>query len=172
MSATEVELRCDGAAGDFAVAPVPEPPAPSTPEPPRFRILPVLITLAAVRLAALLGWAMWEAYRGAPWTRDGSVRAYVVTMAPEIQGRIVELPVADNQLVHMGDLLLVIDPTNYRIAVSLGEAAVQQAQADAQNAASEASRRQHIATGAVSVEELVAGMTATVQIDPRSPPAK
>ena len=61
---------------------------------------------------------MWDAYMGAPWTRDGTVRAYVVTMAPEIEGRIVELPVADNQLVHKGDLLMVIDPTNYRIAVT------------------------------------------------------
>ena len=50
---------------------------------------------------------------GAPWTRDGTVRAYVVTMAPEVAGRIVELPVADNKYVHKGDLLMVIDPTNY-----------------------------------------------------------
>ena len=153
MAATEVELRRGSAAGDPAIAPVPEPTPPSTPEPPRFRILPVLVTLGAVGLAALLGWAMWDAYLGAPWTRDGSVRAYVVTMAPEVEGRIVELPVLDNQLVRKGDLLVVIDPTNYRIAVSLAEAAVQQAQADAQNTASEATRREHIATGAVSVEE-------------------
>jgi len=33
---------------------------------------------------------MWGAYMGAPWTRDGTVRAYVVTMAPEVAGRIVE----------------------------------------------------------------------------------
>ncbi|MGH7046498.1 MAG: biotin/lipoyl-binding protein [Stellaceae bacterium] len=58
---------------------------------------------------------------GAPWTRDGTVRAYVVTMASEVAGRIVELPVADNQFVHKGDLLMVIDPMNYKIAVSLAE---------------------------------------------------
>ena len=61
---------------------------------PRLRVVPVLITLATAALAALLGWAMWHAYMGAPWTRDGTVRAYVVTMAPEVAGRIVELPVA------------------------------------------------------------------------------
>ena len=95
--------------------------------------IPILITLATVALAGLLGWAMWDAYMGAPWTRDGTVRAYVVTMAPEVAGRIVELPVVDNQFVHKGDLLMVIDPTNYRIAVSQAEAAVQQAQASVQN---------------------------------------
>ena len=70
---------------------------------------------------------------GAPWTRDATVRAYVVTMAPEVAGRIVELPVIDNKYVRKGDLLMVIDPTNYRIAVSQAEAAVQQAQASVQN---------------------------------------
>jgi len=101
----------------------------------------------------VLGRAMWDAYMGAPWTRDGTVRAYVVTMAPQVAGQIVELPVADNQFVHKGDLLLVIDPTTYRIAVSLAEAAVQQAQANAQNAATEAKRRQELTTLAVTVEE-------------------
>jgi hypothetical protein len=36
---------------------------------------------------------------GAPWTRDATVRAYVAVMAPEVAGRIVELPVADNEYV-------------------------------------------------------------------------
>jgi multidrug resistance efflux pump len=96
-------------------------------------IRPFLITLAAVALAGLLGWAMWGVYMGAPWTRDATVRAYVVTMAPEVAGRIVELHVVDNKLVRKGDLLLVIDPTNFRIAVSQAGAAVQQAQANVQN---------------------------------------
>jgi multidrug resistance efflux pump len=66
---------------------------------PRIRIVPVLITLATVVVASLLGWRMWQEYMVAPWTRDGRVRAYTVTMAPEVAGRIVELPVADNQFV-------------------------------------------------------------------------
>src|SRR5215470_16974302 len=54
-----------------------------------FRILRVLFTLLAVGLAALLTWRLWDLYMGAPWTRDATVRAYVVTMAPEVAGRIV-----------------------------------------------------------------------------------
>jgi RND family efflux transporter MFP subunit len=88
----------------------------------------------------------------APWTRDGTVRAYVVTMAPEVAGRIVELPVADNQFVHKGDLLMVIDPTDYTIAISLGEAAVEQARATAQNAKAESQRRQKLSNIATSEE--------------------
>ena len=99
----------------------------------RVRVTPILVTLAAVTLAGLLGWAAWDFYMGAPWTRDGTVRAYIVTMAPEVTGRIVELPVVDNGYVHKGDLLMAIDPTNFTIAVSQAEAAVQQALASVQN---------------------------------------
>jgi multidrug resistance efflux pump len=98
-----------------------------------FRVVPLLITLAAVVLAGLFGWATWDEYMAAPWTRDGTVRAYVVTMAPEVAGRIVELPVADDQFVHKGDLLMVIDPINYQIAVDQAVATVQQDQANIEN---------------------------------------
>jgi multidrug resistance efflux pump len=100
----------------------------------RIRIVPVLITLATTALAVGLGWAMWKAYMETPWTRDGTVRVYTVTMAPEVAGRIVELPVTDNKFVAKGELLMVIDPTDYQIAVQLAEAAVKQAQANVQNA--------------------------------------
>ena len=129
-------------------------PAPPRAVPRRgLRIFPLLTTLATVAVAVVLGRAMWDAYMGAPWTRDGTVRVYVVTMAPEVAGRIVEQPVIDNQFVHKGDLLVVIDPTDYKIAVSLNEAAVQQAEANAQNAERESKRRQELTTLAVTVEE-------------------
>jgi RND family efflux transporter MFP subunit len=61
--------------------------------------------------------------------------------------------VVDNQFVHKGDLLRVIDPTNYRIALQLADAAVEQAQATAQNAQREAERRRKLSDLAVTVEE-------------------
>jgi RND family efflux transporter MFP subunit len=112
-----------------------------------------VITLATIVVAGALGWGMWDAYMGAPWTRDGTVRAYVVTKATEVSGYLVELPVIDNQFVHKGDLLVVIDPTNYKIAVSLAEAAVQQAQVNTQNAEREAKRRMELTSLAVTKEE-------------------
>jgi RND family efflux transporter MFP subunit len=119
----------------------------------RFRIIPLLITLATTAVAGALGWAMWGTYMGTPWTRDGTVRTYVVAMAPEVAGRIVQLPVVDNQFVHKGDLLVVIDPTDYRIAVKLTQAAVEQAQATAINAEREAKRRQELNDLAVTLEQ-------------------
>jgi multidrug resistance efflux pump len=132
MTVTEVTAKRGKAADAHGPSRSPEP-ASRTPERPRKRIIPFLLTLGTVTVAGLLGWGMWEAYMGTPWTRDATVRAYVVTMAPEVAGRIVELYVVDNKLVHKGDLLMVIDPTNYSIAVSQADAAVQQAQASVQN---------------------------------------
>jgi RND family efflux transporter MFP subunit len=116
-------------------------------------IATILVTAGTVAVAGVLAWLAWQAYMGSPWTRDGQVRAYVVTMAPEVAGRIVELPVADNQFVHKGDLLMTIDPTNYKIAVSLTEAAMRQAQVNAQNLESQAKRREQLTTLSTSVEE-------------------
>jgi multidrug resistance efflux pump len=92
---------------------------------PRISLVPILITLGTVAVAALLGWATWQVYMVAPWTRDGTVRAYVVTMAPEVAGRIVKLSVADNQFVHKGDVLFEIEPADYRIALESAQAQAQ-----------------------------------------------
>ncbi len=131
MTVTELRSKRDRANDREAI----QSPGPPTDGPVRRRLLviPVLITLATVAVAAPLSWAMWNAYMGAPWTRDSSVRTYVITKAPEVAGRIVELPVADNQFVHMGDLLLVIDPTDFKFALEQAEAAVRQAQANVQS---------------------------------------
>jgi RND family efflux transporter MFP subunit len=119
----------------------------------RVKIVRVFITLTTVGIAILLGRAMWDAYMIAPWTRDSVVRAYVVTMAPEVSGRIVEMPLRDNQFVRKGDMLMVIDPTDYRIAIDLAEASVLQAKATAENAQTEAERRRKLSDLAETIED-------------------
>src|ERR1700740_3176579 len=152
MTEVETKSKREMAADTPAAVWTPELAPRETPR-HRLRILPFLITLVVLAAAAALGWAMWDAYMGAPCTRDGRVRAVVVTMAPQVAGQIVQLPVADNQFVHKNDLLMVIDPTNYKIAVSLAEAAVQQAQVNAENAEREAKRRLALSNLAVTVEQ-------------------
>jgi multidrug resistance efflux pump len=134
MTVTEVSPKRGKAADDHGPSRSAEAVSrePARLKSPRGRTIPFLLTLATVALAGVLCWRMWEAYMGTPWTRDATVRAYVVTMAPEVAGRIVEMPVGDNKYVRKGEPLLVIDPTNYTIAVSQAEAAVQQAQASVQ----------------------------------------
>jgi multidrug resistance efflux pump len=170
MLDAEIKSRIDKVSKDRGASAPPKPttrvpafsPDPATVDvrPARMRIIPLLITLATIIVALPLCWMMWDAYMGAPWTRDGAVRAYVVTMAPEVAGRIVELPVPDNQFVRKGDLLMVIDPTNYRIAVQLAEAAVRQAQANAQNIDAQLMVQQaQIGEGEAQVEQSQAALT-------------
>jgi RND family efflux transporter MFP subunit len=151
MAEAETEAKRAATASDVQIPVAPRAVA-AVPR-RRRRVLPALVTLVAVALAAWLGWTAWNVYMGAPWTRDATVRAYVVTMAPQVAGQIVQLPVVDNQFVHKGDLLMQIDPTDYKIAVSLAEAAVSQAQASNENVQREAQRRQELTALAVTVEE-------------------
>ena len=118
------------------------------------RVISLAITLTVTIVAIVFGRSLWRAYVDTPWTRDGTVRAYVVTIAPEVFGRIVDLRIGDNQYVHKGDLLLVIDPTDYEIAVSRAAAALRQAELDAENAVQLSRRRDSLAKlDAVTVEQ-------------------
>jgi len=117
------------------------------------QLVRIAVTLAVVAVAVGLTWAMWREYMGTPWTRDGVVRSYVVTMAPQVPGQIVAVAARDNQFVHKGDVLVTIDPTNYRIAMELAEAAVKQAEVMAQNANVQSDRRARLSAEAVSKEE-------------------
>src|SRR5271163_917909 len=52
-----------------------------------------------------------------PRTDDASVRANFIAIAPEVSGRLAQLPVKDNAFVKQGDLLFVIDPRDYEYAL-------------------------------------------------------
>src|ERR1700691_5137652 len=121
MSSVELRSKQVTEEGDGPKAPRPAPVRLDSAK-PRIPLAPISITLVTLAIAALLAWAGWEAYMAPPWTRDGTVRVYVVTMAPEVAGRIVEMPVADNQFVHKGDELFEIDPADYRIALERARA--------------------------------------------------
>ena len=91
-----------------------------------------------------------------PRTDDASVRANLIEIAPEVSGRLVELPVKDNAFVKKGDLLFVIDPRPYEYALqqALSEQATLEQQiiderrkiAAQQHAASAALAGLHIST--------------------------
>jgi multidrug resistance efflux pump len=107
-------------------------------------VLRVLITLAAVAVAAVLVVALWRSYMLAPWTRDGRVQAQVVNVAPEVSGTLVEVAVADNQFVHRGDVLFRIDPVRFRLALDQAQASVESARNQLSFAQSESRRQQQL----------------------------
>ncbi|CNH48405.1 putative hlyD-family protein [Yersinia aldovae] len=118
-------------------------------------------SVIAFALALGAGWWMWNYYMQSPWTRDGKVRAEIVSITPEVSGQLVQILVHDNQLVSSGSLLFVIDPQPYQLALDNAQAAVVRAQADLAKANHEAQRRRNLPKNIISGEDLdIANLTA------------
>src|SRR5215510_15971889 len=62
--------------------------------------------------------------RTTPYTSQAVVQAYVLRVAPEVTGRVLEVGVTDNQKVKAGELLFRIDPEPYEIALKQATAKV------------------------------------------------
>ena len=82
------------------------------------RLLGAGIVGAAI-IAVIVALLQWQTR---PQTDDATVRANFVGIAPQVSGHIVELPVRDNQQVQKGDLLFLIDPRPYEIALERARA--------------------------------------------------
>ena len=65
-----------------------------------------LIILAAIVVLYLYSII---ADRMTPYTSQANVQAFIVRMAPEVSGRVQDVPVSDNQKVKAGDVLFRID---------------------------------------------------------------
>jgi multidrug resistance efflux pump len=112
-----------------------------------------LSTLAIALVAILISLLTWQYYVTAPWTRNGTVRAQVANVAPQISGKIVELRAADNQFVHKGDVLYVIDPFDFEVTVGVNKSLVEQQAADVEIKRTESERRQHLSDLATTPEQ-------------------
>jgi multidrug resistance efflux pump len=89
----------------------------------------VVVTLVVVAAAAAVGYGLWSRYMLEPWTRDGRVRADIVTVAPDVSGLVISVDVQDNAVVKKGDLLFRIDPDRFAYARDKADAAVAAARA-------------------------------------------
>lgn len=76
-----------------------------------------LLSAFAIVAALVLGLVVWRTYYAHPSTDDAYVRADSVGIAPQVTGTLTELPIVDNQRVHQGDLLFVVDPRPYESAL-------------------------------------------------------
>jgi RND family efflux transporter MFP subunit len=115
--------------------------------------LKTVATLLILILAVLAAVVIWDSYITAPWTRDGSVRVQVARIASQVSGQITEVRVVDNQYVHQGDVLYVIDPFDFQVALDTGNAQLRQKAADQQVKQMEAERRQHLSNLATTPEQ-------------------
>jgi membrane fusion protein, multidrug efflux system len=122
-------------------------PAPSPPDPvaqpataastvslrDRVRYLPrwSKYLAAAVAVILLFGLYIWL---GWVTTDDAEVDSHITAVASQVSGYVVQLMINDNVEVKEADLLVQVDPREYRAQVDQAKAALELAQAEAQSA--------------------------------------
>ncbi|MGH7045785.1 MAG: HlyD family secretion protein [Stellaceae bacterium] len=112
-----------GLAPRFAPSASARDPKAATARRYRRRVLLALIAIAAV-FALYWGSSYFFAY-----TDDAYVTSDLVAVAPQITGRVVAVPVTDNETVKKGMLLAAIDPQPFRLALAQQEAKKGEAEA-------------------------------------------
>ncbi len=131
--------------------PVPAASAAATlPAVPRRR-LPIRAALAVVvvLVAAVVG--TWWAREGR-WiqsTDNAYVQGDIAVLGPRIEGDVVAIPVADNQIVHAGDPLILLDPVSWQAKLDQARGAADEAAA----AIVTATRQVEQATAAIAQSE-------------------
>jgi membrane fusion protein, multidrug efflux system len=102
--------------------------APCRPEPPptprrhsRRLIRPLLLVVVpvVVGLSGLYWYAMSGRFVS---TENAYVKADMVAISPDVDGRVIAVEVAENQFVRQGDVLFRIDPEPFQIALDMAEA--------------------------------------------------
>ncbi|UGV28112.1 HlyD family secretion protein [Rhodopseudomonas boonkerdii] len=111
------------------------------------------VTALAVVAALAVGRYLWVYYMDAPWTRDGRVRADVVTVAPDVSGFATEILVKDNQAVQRGDVLMRIDRARFVLALQQADAVVAGRKAALEQADLDLKRYNDLTTAAVSQQK-------------------
>ena len=112
-----------------------------------------MLTSIIVLAASIAVVGLWHHYMVSPWTRDGQIRVQVANIAPQVPGMITEVNAHDNQFVHKGDLLYVIDKADYKVAVDMANADVASKKADLEVKKAADARRQALTTLSTSIEE-------------------
>ena len=110
-------------------------------------------TAFTVLIAILMGWGLWRYYMLSAWTRDGRVRAETVNVAAEIFGKVTQLNVVENQFVHKGDILFIVDPEEFRLDLARAEATLESRKQDLAIHEQLAQRRSQMSAEAISKEE-------------------
>ena len=107
------------------------------------RLLFPLLRIAFLIFAAWVIWYVaghWDRWTGAARlesTDDAFVAGDVTPLSARVSGNITEMAVNDFQMVHKGDLIAVIDPSDYQAQFDLAQANLAAAQATLANLANQ-----------------------------------
>jgi membrane fusion protein (multidrug efflux system) len=112
------------AAPTAAAPPAAAPPRPRSNRRQLFVILGAVIAVAAIGFG--LYWLLVASHHVS--TDDAYVNADVADVTPLVSGPIIAAPATDTLPVKRGDVLVVLDPADFKIALASAEAALGQAQ--------------------------------------------
>jgi membrane fusion protein, multidrug efflux system len=89
-----------------------------------------IVFLIAIVAVLLVGWFWWESRQ---WedTDDAEIDGHIYPISARVSGQVIKVNFDDGQVVHKGDVLVVIDPTDYTVALEHARADYQDAQAQA-----------------------------------------
>jgi membrane fusion protein (multidrug efflux system) len=104
-----------------------------------FSLLRVMFVLGAGALAWYVTghWDRWTGAARFESTDDAYMVGDVTPLAAKVSGYVAKVPVADFQTVRAGDLLVEIDPVDYRAALEQAQASLAAAQANLANLANQ-----------------------------------
>jgi membrane fusion protein (multidrug efflux system) len=123
------------------------------------------IAVGAVVVVATVGIVVWRTLAPREETDDAQIAGHVSPVSARVSGAVTAVPVADNQPVKAGEVLVQIDPRDAELAVARAEADLASAEASAHAAESDvpvasatATSGQHIAEAGTGSAE--AGLRA------------
>jgi RND family efflux transporter MFP subunit len=114
----------------------------------------VLVTLFVVAVAIVVGWQLWSYYMLQPWTRDGRVRADVVTVAADVSGLVSDVMVHDNEKVTKGQPLFRIDQRRFQYALDEAKASAANRQVNLDQAKRDLNRSKNLSSIAITVQQV------------------
>lgn len=128
----------------------------------RFKIAAAAFAALVVLIAG--SYFLWNAFHYED-TDDAQIDGHVMPLSARINGEVQEVSFVEGQLVHAGDVLVTIDPADYRVAVAQAQANLADAKATASGShlnvpITSASTRSNLDSADTAVVNAEAGIAA------------
>ena len=93
------------------------------------RFLTLLFVVIALAAALWYGWRSWDMHGDVQTTEDAYVKGEILVLSPRVSGYAVAILADDNEKVAAKQVIVRIDPRDYRAAVQRAQASLDQANA-------------------------------------------
>ena len=114
-------------------------------------------TIAAIVGVVVIGWILFSMNLFQPYSKQAVVSQYVVQIAPQVTGGVIDVPVSPNTPIKKSDVLFKINPAPFQAAVDGLRAGLVQAEQNAK------SLEDNLASAKAGVEQARAGLVSSRQ---------